>query len=172
MTKAAFPLAGLFVLCAAFSSCGGGGSTGGSSRPPSNFSQVPRSAIKHLMIVVLQNSSFDHLFGTFGGADGLDPSLASYQQKNRAGATVSPFLLADLNPDDLNHTASSYQIAYDSGKMDKYAWENGNLAMGYYDSSSSGAAADGQQYGVGTLWNYAHQYALAGNYFASAMASE
>lgn len=172
MTKAAVCVAGLLGLCFGFISCGGSGSTGGSSRPPSNFSQVPRSAIRHLMIVVLQNSSFDHLFGTYAGVNGLDSSLASYHQKNKAGTIVSPFLLTDLSPNDLNHTATSYQIAYDSGKMDKYAWENGDLAMGYYDTSSIGAAADGQQYGVGTLWSYAQQYALADNYFASAMASE
>ncbi len=120
----------------------------------------------------MQNGSFDHLFGTYPLASGLDPSLPSYHQVDRAGNTVSPQLLLSLNPADLQHTASSYQIAFDSGKMDKYAWENGDQSMGYYDSTSISTAADGQPFGVDTIWNYAQQYALADNFFASAMASE
>lgn len=124
------------------------------------------------MIVVMQNSSFDHLFGTYPNADGLDPSAASYTQVDQAGNTVQPQLLTDLSPADLNHTRTSYQVAYDSGKMDKYAWENGDLSMTYFDDTSTGTAKDGQQFSVAMLWNYAQQYALADNFFAAAMASE
>jgi phospholipase C len=133
---------------------------------------VPRSGIKHLMIVVMQNASFDHLFGTFIGANGLDSGLPSYHQVDQAGNTITPQLMTNLAPDDLHHTATSYQIAFDSGKMDKYAFENGDESMGYYDNTSIGTANDGRQFGVNTLWNYAKQYALADNFYASAMASE
>lgn len=155
--------------------CGGGASSstpGSNQTPPVQSAQVPRSAIKHLMIVVMQNGSFDHLFGKYPGVNGLDSSLASYQQTDQAGNIVSPQLLTDLSPADLNHTATSYQVAYDSGKMDKYAFENGDISMHYYDNTSIGTTADGQQFGVDTLWNYAQQYALADNFFAGAMASE
>ncbi len=120
----------------------------------------------------MQNSSFDHLFGTFSGANGLDPSAASYQQVDQAGNTVQPQLLTDLSPSDLNHTRASYLAAYDSGKMDQYAWQNGDTSMYYFDNTSVGTATDGQQFGIGTLWSYAQQYALSDNFFASAMASE
>lgn len=56
--------------------------------------------------------------------------------------------------------------------MDKYASENGDLAMDYFDKTSVGAANDGQQFGVSALWDIAQQYALSDNFFASAMASE
>jgi phospholipase C len=124
------------------------------------------------MIVVMQNGSFDHLFGKYPGVNGLDSSLPSYQQTDQAGNVISPQLLTDLSPADLNHTATSYQVAYDSGKMDKYAFENGDISMHYYDNTSIGTTADGRQFGVDTLWNYAQQYALADNFFAAAMASE
>jgi phospholipase C len=120
----------------------------------------------------MQNSSFDHLYGTYPGANGLQPGAPSYSQVDQAGNTIQPKLLANLSPDDLNHTATSYQIAYDSGQMDKYAWENGDTAMDYFDNTSSSTANDGTQWGVNTLWGYAQQYALADNFFASAMASE
>jgi len=168
---------GLFLLCIVLASCGGGtGSTQTQTDPPpppDPPSSVPRSAIKHLMIVVMQNASFDHLFGTYpGGTHGLDSSLPSYHQIDQAGNTITPHLMTDLSPADLNHTATSYQIAFDSGNMDKYAWENGDESMGYYDSTSIGTANDGRQFGVNTLWNYAQQYALADNFYAAAMASE
>jgi phospholipase C len=161
------------LLSLGLTGCGGSsGSPNANPQPPVNLSQVPRSSIKNLMIVVLQNNSFDHLFGKYPGANGLDPSASSYTQMDASGNAISPQLLTNLSPDDLKHTATSYTTAYDSGKMDKYAWENGDQAMDYYDNTSIGTTTDGQQYGVNTLWSYAQQYALADNFFASAMASE
>ncbi|HEV2696347.1 MAG TPA: alkaline phosphatase family protein [Terriglobales bacterium] len=133
---------------------------------------MPRSGINHLIIVVMQNNSFDHLFGTYPNGNGLDPSAASYKQLDKAGNTIQPQLLTNLAPDDLNHTRTSYQAAYDSGKMDKYAFENGDISMDYFDSTSTGTTNDGRQFGAATLWDYAGQYALADNFFAAAMASE
>jgi len=173
MKKAALGFAVLASLLFACS-CGGGSSapvtTNQQNLPP--VQRVPRSPIQHLFVVVMQNSSFDHLFGTYPGGIALDASAPSYQQIDQAGNTIQPQVLTNLSPSDLNHTASSYQIAYDAGKMDKYAWENGDVSMDYFDNTSIGTAADGQQFGVGTLWGYAQQYALADNFFASAMASE
>lgn len=166
---------GLVMLALIAGGCGGGGqtpTTPGNPQPPTQLSQVPRSSIKNLVIVVMQNSSFDHLFGTFPNASGLDPTLPSYKQTDKNGLLIASQLLTNLSPSDLNHTATSYQTAYDSGKMDKYAWENGDESMGYFDNTSIGIANDGKQYGVSTLWNYAQEYALADNFFASAMASE
>jgi phospholipase C len=165
----------ILSICAIMTACGGGNASGGSSqpltpRPPA--AQVPRSGINHLIVVIMQNNSFDHLFGTYPSANGLDPGAASYNQVDQAGNTVHPVLLTDLNPPELNHTRNSYLIAYDSGKMDKYAWENGDASMDYYDSTTLGTAADGQKFGISTIWGYAQQFALADNFYASAMASE
>jgi phospholipase C len=163
----------LCSTCMILSGCGGGSAPASMPQvPPTPATQIPRSTIKHLIIVTMQNASFDHLFGTYTGANGLDPTAASYTQVDQAGKQVQPSLLGTLSPTDLNHTQTSYTIAYDGGKMDKYAWQNGDEAMGYYDSSSVGTALDGRQFGVNTLWGYAQQYALADNFFASAMASE
>jgi phospholipase C len=165
----------LVVLCYALASCGGGGGSTQNQMdpPPAQQSSVPRSAIKNLMIVVMQNSSFDHLFGTYpGGTHGLDSTLPSYRQIDRAGNTITPRLLTNLSPADLQHTATSYQIAFDSGKMNKYAWENGDESMMFYDNTSIGPANDGRSFGVDTIWNYAQRYALADNFYAAAMASE
>ena len=170
-------LAVLVLVSLILSSCGGNSSSNTVTQeqatpPPLPNQQVPRSAINHLMVVVMQNSSFDHLFGTYPKANGLDPTAASYKQIDRTGSTVQPQLLTNLSPPDLNHTRTTYQAAYDSGKMDKYAFENGDMSMDYFDNSSIGTANDGKQFGISLLWNYAQQYALADNFFAAAMASE
>ena len=176
MIKPWLKLPGLVLLGLVAASCGGGsGSTQTTidPPPPDPRSSVPRSAIKHLMIVIMQNGSFDHLFGTYPGTThGLDSSLPSYHQIDQAGNTITPQLLTNLSPDDLHHTATSYQNAFDSGKMDKYAFVNGDESMAYYDNTRVGTANDGRQFGVNTLWNYAQQYALADNFYAAAMASE
>ena len=176
MQKSLLGQGALLSLCLVLSSCGGGSGNSNTIDPPdpapAPSTQIPRSPIKHLIVVVMQNNSFDHLFGTYTGANGLDPTAASYKQVDQAGITVQPQLLTNLSPLDLNHTASSYQTAYHSGKMDKYAWQNGDTSMYYFDNTSIGTATDGQKFGVATLWSYAQQYSLSDNFFASAMASE
>jgi phospholipase C len=140
-----------------------------------------KSAISHIIVVVMQNHSFDNLFGTYPMANGLDPTAPSYTQAAcgsnlppcvATSATVSPTLLNTLTTADLNHDAASYTAAYDGGNMDKYALTNGDLSMQYFDNTVSGTTNDGKTYGIATIWGYAQQYALADNFFASAMNSE
>lgn len=142
---------------------------------------TPKSGISHIIIVVMQNHSFDNLFGTYPMANGLDPTAASYTQAAcgsnvppcvATSATVSPALLNTLTTADLNHDGTSYMAAYDAGKMDKYAVTNGDLSMHYFDNTVSGTTTDGKTYSLATIWGYAQQYTLADNFFASAMNSE
>jgi phospholipase C len=142
---------------------------------------TPKSAISHIIVVIMQNHSFDNLFGTYPGANGLDPTAPSYTQAAcgstvppcvSTSATVSPTLLTDMATPDVNHDGATYTAAYDGGKMDKYAVTNGDISMQYFDSTVSGTTNDGKTYGIATIWGYAQQYALADNFFASAMNSE
>jgi len=148
-----FTIAVAVALFLTLSGCGGGAGSlnNGTPNTPQPGGGVPRSEIQHLIIVVMQNASFDHLFSTYSGANGIDPSAPSYKQADSSGNMIQASLLADLSPADLNHTRTSYVAAYDSGKMDKYAATNGPTSMGYYDDTSVGTAADGRQFGVNTL---------------------
>jgi phospholipase C len=118
------------------------------------------SPIKHVVVVVMQNSSFDHLFGTFPGANGPQSGLPGFVQNNAQGTPVSPKLLTDFAPPDLAHTHAAFVQMVDNGLMDKFAAVNGDLAMGYYDNTVPG---------IDKLWGWAQQYALADKFFASAM---
>jgi phospholipase C len=110
----------------------------------------------------MQNRSFDHLFGTFPGADGIRSGVAGYSQKNAKGVTVSPMLLHQATLHDLPHGRDEYLRVWNSGAMDKYAAYNGDVSLGYYDGTTPG---------VDRLWSWAQQYALADRFFTSVMSS-
>ncbi len=142
--------------------CGAGGGSattgpGSPEHPPVN------SNIQHIVVVVMQNASFDHLFGTFpappgGTIEGARPGVPGYVQNDATGKAVSPMLLTDLAPKALPEGRVPYTNVMDGGLMDKYAFFNGDVAMNYYDGTTPG---------IGTLWSYAQQYAIADNYFSS-----
>lgn len=108
----------------------------------------------------MQNATFDHLFGTFPGTDGPQPGVPGYIQTDAAGHSVSPFLLTNLAPPALPEGHKVYLASLDGGAMDKFALNEGDNSMGYYDGNTPG---------VSTLWGYAQQFALADRYFSSAI---
>lgn len=130
------------------------------------------SPITHLIIVMMQNHSLDNLFGTYPGVNGLNASLPSYSQIDARGNTISPTLVKTLSVGDPTHSRPSYIASWDNGLMDKFAYAEGDLSMQYYDNTISGLASDKTSWSIANLWSYAQQYALADNFFASAMNSE
>jgi phospholipase C len=130
---------------------------GGASLPPQS---PPQSPITNIIVVVMQNRSFDNLFGVFPGVNGIVEGVPGYTQKNSLGKTVTAFLLKNDATGDLPHNHWNFVRAWDQGKMDKYAYYNGNNSMGHYDASTPG---------ISVLWTWASSYALADNFFASVM---
>ncbi len=151
----------------------GGGQTATATATVTVLPQgTAQSEIHHLIVVIMQNHSFDNLFGTYPGANGLSPTVPGYSQVDASGATITPTLLPNLNNANLNHSYGTYTASYDGGKMDKFAHTNGDLSMQYADNTVFGTAKDGKVYGVTTLWDYAQQYVLSDNFFGSAMNTE
>jgi phospholipase C len=120
----------------------------------------PTPQINNVIVVIMQNRSFDHLFGTYPGANGIQPGTAGYSQQDSKGNTVTPMLLTNPGIHDLPHSRQDFIRVWDNGKMDKYAYYNGDVSMGHYDDTSPG---------MSTLWSWAQQFALADNFFTSAM---
>jgi phospholipase C len=126
-----------------------------------------QSAVKRVVVIVMQNASFDHLFGTFTPPngqtiDGLNPGVPGFTQPSAGGGTISPSLLTNTNPPDLGHSHADYLATIDGGKMDGFATRTGDISMGYYDSSIMG---------MDKVWNLASQFALADHFHASAVGS-
>src|SRR5512142_2955083 len=140
------------------SGCGGspgsgpsGGSTNGGSNSSDGGSPQGQTGVQHVVIIEMQNASFDHFFGTFqpsagGSIEGLRAGVPGYVQTDANGNSVSPFLLKNLAPPPLPEGHAAFEAVLNGGAMDKFAFYNGDISLGYYDGTLDG---------MSTIWNYA-----------------
>jgi len=150
-------LSGILIFLLA--GCGGVSSNPNPPDPgPPSDTTTP---VKHVVVVVMQNRSFDNLFALFPGANGPQPTSAGFSQKDSSGKAVTPFVLTVADSADMPHNRQNMLNVWDKGAMDKYAFFNGDQSMGHYDTSMPG---------VDLLWSWAQQFALADNFFPSVMA--
>src|SRR2546429_2118010 len=74
--------------------------------------------IEHVIVIMQENRSFDHYFGTFPGADGIPPDVCVPDPAN--GGCQRPF----HDPNDLNaggpHGQSNASADVDGGRMDGF----------------------------------------------------
>jgi phospholipase C len=87
--------------------------------------------IKHVIVDVQENRSFDHYYG-FAPFAGLYGVPSSYSQPDGSGGVVTPHHLTSGSTADIAHTWAAMHRAYDSGKMDGFYKANGVIALGYY----------------------------------------
>lgn len=118
--------------------------------------------IKHIVIIVEENHTFDNYFGTYPGANGLNGSVTPPSSAGVPPA-VAPFHIPGVTVEhDLCHTWECAHRAYDNGKMDGFvaAARGSNLTMGYFDYHQ-----------IPYYWDYASQFVLLDNFYSSVMAS-
>jgi len=135
----------------------GGGGGGGGGLGATN------SPVKRVVVVVMQNRSFDHLFGKYtptGGQtiEGIRPGVPGYTQSDG----TQPFRLTNPDTGDLPHGREPYRAAWNNGAMDEFATVEGRISMGYFTDETPG---------VDALWRLADNYALADRYFSSVMSN-
>jgi phospholipase C len=115
--------------------------------------------IKHVIIIMQENRSFDTYFGTYPGADGIPmqngaPTVSVYNPFTNT--YVQPY----HNPLDANngggHALSNAVADIDGGKMDGFlAQSNGSLdVMGYHDNRE-----------IPNYWGYAQNFVLQDHMF-------
>lgn len=141
--------------------------------------------IEHIVVIYLENRSFDSLFGEFPGADGLAQAVNAPPQSDVYGNIYTslppvmikgaldnrfpehlpnaPFDIArHVKPDqkhpDLTHRFFIHQMQINGGRNDRFAAMSsaGGLTMGHYTLPDS------------ALWQYAKQYTLADHFFQAA----
>lgn len=136
--------------------------------------------LQHIVVIYLENRSFDNLFGLFPNANGLINAKNTPLQVDEFGREYgvlpevsdkrfpknlenAPFDIARYVPQnekhpDLTHRFFIHQMQIDGGKNDRFAQLSsaGGLTMGYYDLSHS------------VLWQYAKEFTLADNFFQAA----
>ena len=122
--------------------------------------------IRHVIVVMKENRSFDHIFGRLHdlGQPDSEAVPAGFQNPDSSGAPVSPFhATSTCIPFDPGHQSSSMAAAVDGGAMD-----------GFVKSAASSTGTDGHfvmsQYDDTDLPFYywlANTYALSDRHFAS-----
>jgi len=143
-----------------------------------------REKIDHIIVIDLENRSFDNLFTHFPGADTSDHSVVPYAlQKLGESFTPSalpmgeksilaglpktienePFLLDEFIPQDkmipdMVHRFYQNQLQINGGLNDRFVEisDEKALVMGYHNMSES------------HIWKYAKEYTLCDNFFAAA----
>lgn len=125
--------------------------------------------IKHFLVLMQENHSFDNYFGTYPGADGIpadtcmpvDPEIPE-------GECIEPHHLGGQPITDLLHNMETFERQYRDGAMDGFVSahrESGGseaerisrLAMGYYDERD-----------LPFYWNIADEFVLFDRMFSSA----
>jgi phospholipase C len=121
----------------ALSACGGGGN-GGSSGGSTSLPDPESSGIEHVVVVMMENRSFDHFLGWLPGADGRQSGLR-FADKSQAMQTT--FGLApnfqNCQFEDPDHSYEGGRQQFNDGKCDGWlqAGTNDNFPLGYYTQS-------------------------------------
>lgn len=156
--RAAF-LAALAFTLAVLYGCGGNAAPpapGASSAPAGPNVPLANSPIKHVVLIVQENRSFDNLFYGFPGADATPPTTL----------TSVPLEAGQ----DVCHFHASFEAAYDRGKLDGF--DNEQLC-GITNGSYQPQGASHYMYAyvphseLQPYWNLAQQYTLADRMFQS-----
>jgi phospholipase C len=196
---AAARLVGLLAAALLVASCGGGshnaggggstttGATTSTSSTPTTATVAPTPPlvgihkIRHIVVIMQENRSFDSYFGTYPGADGIpglagNPGSVPCVPDPSTGNCVRPFHDRQNRSLGGPHSTAAAQADINDGKMDGFVTEQekgmagcaqtfnpacGNGAgtpdvMGYHDGSD-----------IPNYWTYARDYVLQDHMFES-----
>jgi phospholipase C len=144
----------------------------------SDASAAGSSKIKHVVVIMQENRTFDHYFGTYPKADGIPmrngiPTVCAPDPEN--GTCVRPFRIAtDLNRGG-PHGQANADADINGGKMDGFvaqarvgkACQNNPLAPGCTPGSGAPDVMGYHDYReVPNYWAYAREYVLQDRMFA------
>ncbi len=126
-------------------------------------SDQTQTPIKHFLVMMQENHTFDNYFGTYPGADGIPLDVTMpVDLNNPAAGVVRPWHIGNSTITDLSHTRPTFLGQYNDGKMDGFVSalkdlnQNGQIAMGYYDGSD-----------IPYYWNLADNFVLFDRFFSS-----
>jgi phospholipase C len=149
-------------------------SCGGSASGPSSTAMVPQGVtassagtgsgvIKHVVILIQENRSFDDFFATFPGADGATEGL----MKTPSGKDET-VPLKEVNlvaPCDFGHSWLTYRKAWDNGKMDGFAQEGSGEKCHEKAGTAVYQYVNPEQ--IAPYWDIASQWVLVDHMFAT-----
>ncbi len=117
----------------------------------------PPMPIKHVIVVVKENHTFDNYFGSFPGAEGTTVA------KLKNGTIPVPHA-PDSTPRDLCHQHSCALTDWNGGAMN--GWED---VSGSDNNGDHLAWAQYQEADIPNYWQYARHFVLADHFFANVL---
>jgi len=159
------------VIGGLFAACSGGGS----SPPPSAASTPGINKIKHVVVIMQENRSFDSYFGTFPGADGIPtkggkPTVCLLQTN---GPCLQPYHeTADVNGGG-PHSLPNATADINGGRMDGFVEQAKSGRKGCTNANNpactNGSGADVLGWKdareIPNYWTYASDYVLQDHMF-------
>ena len=127
----------------------------GSQAPSAASSPAATMPIKHVVIIIKENHSFDNLFGRMPGVDGTTHARVG---KKRVSMNETPDALSR----DIKHSGSNALRAVDHGKMDGFAKQSGAIQGGRDVADSQYAPSQIPDY-----YKYAQTYSIADRFFST-----
>src|SRR2546423_187787 len=125
------------------------------------FPNPVHSGIDHVVVVMMENRSFDHLLGWLPAADGMQAGLAYVDRAGVAHAIrpLAPDYQGCAHPDP-DHSYEGARVEYDGGACDGWlrAGDNDEYAIGYYEQTD-----------VAFLGQAAPDWTACSRYFAAIM---
>lgn len=119
--------------------------------------------IKHIVVVMMENHSFDNVFGVYPSMNRSQPGsiMVSLQAPDDALGAPRSIILSQV-PNGTYWTVNPgegvYKADWDDGKMDGFAANSGSQAMTYFGPSQ-----------LAVEWNWAEEFAVADRYFSSCL---
>jgi phospholipase C len=116
------------------------------------------SGIEHIVVVMMENRSFDHILGWLPGANGQQAGLAYLDNKGEAHPTYRLTTFVGCSHPDPDHSYAGGRSEYDDGKMDGWlrTTTNDTFSIGYYEEAD-----------LPFFSALARNYTTLDNYFAS-----
>ncbi len=150
---------------------------------------LTKTPIKHLIVIVQENVSFEHYFGTYPNAanikngtkfihnndtssiNGLSQSLLNNNTNKFKDEIANPYRIdpSQLRTCDVSHAYGVEQNETNSGLMDNFISPSHPTLDGKKDFFCNPKQVMGYFDGntVTALWNYAQNYAMSDNYYGS-----
>jgi phospholipase C len=134
--------------------------------PPASAGAAGHEAttpIKHFIVLMQENHTYDNYFGTYPRGDGLPHRVCMPLSLHRPSGCMKPFHLGHRAVRDLGHNPGIFRAQYHGGRLDGFI--NVFRAQGLAGSTNVMGYYDGRD--LPYYWNLADRYVLFDHFFSA-----
>lgn len=138
--------------------------------PAVHASSTTTTPIQHVIVIMQENHSFDNYFGTYPTANDtlLEATTAHLEPvKGLAGSVCVPYHASCVSP---HLSTSDSPLNPEEGQL-IYEMDYANNGSGFANNSGPQSMVYFDYHSVAGYWDYAEEYGLGDQYFASALST-